>query len=299
MKRTILAATLLLGFALLPATAQQRHSITTNDGAVISYWQAGTGKAIVMLPGWSQSADQFSGQLPLAEKFAVTAVDLRGHGESSKIKNGYHIHRLAMDVHELIESEGLEDVTLLGHSMGASVIWGYWELFGNEHVSKFVIADQTASCAYNPAWSESVKAETGGLWDYNALAATADQIQSETAVQFATDFVNDAFFTKAYPQDKKDYVTSENLKLPRPQAARLIFNHCTLDWRDVIKTIDIPVLIVGGEKSIFNVKALEWIRDAIPGAKLEVFREAEGGSHFMFMENPEKFNALVADFVSR
>jgi non-heme chloroperoxidase len=35
----------------------------------------------------------------------------------------------------------------------------------------------------------------------------------------------------------------------------------------------------------------------MPNAQLELFEAAEGGKHFLFMENPEKFNRLVADFV--
>ena len=33
------------------------------------------------------------------------------------------------------------------------------------------------------------------------------------------------------------------------------------------------------------------------GSRLEIFEEAEGGNHFMFMENPERFNRLVDEFL--
>ena len=35
----------------------------------------------------------------------------------------------------------------------------------------------------------------------------------------------------------------------------------------------------------------------IPGADCIIFAADEGGSHFMFYENPEKFNAVVEDFL--
>jgi pimeloyl-ACP methyl ester carboxylesterase len=41
----------------------------------------------------------------------------------------------------------------------------------------------------------------------------------------------------------------------------------------------------------------EWVAEQIPGARLEIFEEEEGGNHFMFIEGYEKFNAIVADFV--
>jgi non-heme chloroperoxidase len=39
------------------------------------------------------------------------------------------------------------------------------------------------------------------------------------------------------------------------------------------------------------------MQSVIPGSRLEIFEEDEGGNHFMFMEKPEKFNAVLADFV--
>ena len=39
------------------------------------------------------------------------------------------------------------------------------------------------------------------------------------------------------------------------------------------------------------------VAEQIPGARLEIFEEDDGGNHFMFIEGHEKFNATVADFV--
>jgi non-heme chloroperoxidase len=35
----------------------------------------------------------------------------------------------------------------------------------------------------------------------------------------------------------------------------------------------------------------------IKGSQFEVFEEAEGGQHFMFIENPEKFNRLIIKYL--
>ena len=96
---------------------------TTNDGVSIHYEIQGTGKTLVMLHGWDQSAKAFCNNVPaLAETYQVITVDLRGHGESGKPSYGYRISRLAMDVKQLLDALELEDVTLLGWSMGCSVV---------------------------------------------------------------------------------------------------------------------------------------------------------------------------------
>src|SRR5262249_28199088 len=108
-------------------------SVTTNDGVTLRYEEAGSGKPLVCIPGWSQTAAQFKHQLSgLSDRYRVIAVDMRGHGESDKPDNGYTIQRLAKDVQDLLVARNLSDVTLMGHSMGSSVIWSYWQLWGND-----------------------------------------------------------------------------------------------------------------------------------------------------------------------
>ena len=40
-----------------------KHSVTTSDGVRLSYLEAGSGKPLVLIPGWSQTAEQFRHQL--------------------------------------------------------------------------------------------------------------------------------------------------------------------------------------------------------------------------------------------
>ena len=90
--------------------------------------------------------------------------------------------------------------------------------------------------------------------------------------------------------------------MPGAYAARLLVDHCSQDWRDVIEHVipklGKPVLVIGGAlNTIFPVEAAQWIAAKIPEARLEIFSADEGGSHFMFVENPEKFNAILKSFI--
>ena len=76
-------------------------------------------------------------------------MDLRGHGESGKPSYGYRISRLAMDVKQLLDALELEDVTLLGWSMGCSVVWSYWDLFRGHRLSKLILVDEPPLCMIN------------------------------------------------------------------------------------------------------------------------------------------------------
>ena len=66
----------------------------------------------------------------------------------------------------------------------------------------------------------------------------------------------------------------------------------------MIPALNLPTLVLGGElASIFPPQAAAWIAAQIPGAQLSIFSRGEGGSHFMFWENPRKFNAVLRDFL--
>ncbi len=88
-----------------------------------------------------------------------------------------------------------------------------------------------------------------------------------------------------------------NLQCPRSLAATLLYNQFHMDWRDRIAKIRKPVLIIGGRKSIIPWKSQVWINQSIPNSQLEIFEAAEGGGHFMLIENSEKFNHLVLQFL--
>ena len=280
------------------AAAQTKEGVfTTSDGVRLHYVEAGRGKALVMIPGWSQTAAQFRSQLEgLSDRYRVIAIDMRGHGESDKPEFGYRIHRLSKDVNEFLAAKGLTDVTLAGHSMGCSVIWGYWELFGGERLSKLVLIDQMPMITANPTWSEKEKIDAGAILDSNSLYGVTNALAGPDGIKTTEGFIS-GMFTKAYPRDQVDWVIQMNLKMPREYAARLLYDHATNDWRDVIPRINIPTLVVGGKSSLVGWRSQQWIGSQIFGSKVVIFEEDEGGNHFMFMENPTKFNKLVADFM--
>ena len=294
--RLIIGAAALFAAGYVQAADIKTGTFKTNDGYTLNYLEAGNGPTIVLIPGWSQTAAEFKDQFDLADRFHVIAIDMRGNGGSSKGSYGYRIQRMSKDVHDFLVEKKLEDVTLVGHSMGSSIIWGYWDLFRNDRVRKIVLDDQIATCTAYPSWSAEQRAQIGASRTPDLLYAAATDLQGANGEELTKKMLS-GMFSKSFPKDEFDWVVAENMKLPREQAARLLINHCTNDWRDILPTINVPTLIIGGDAS-FNKRAThEWLTSQIPGARLVWFGADEGGSHFSFMENPKKFNAVIADFV--
>lgn len=225
------------------------------------------------------------------------------------------MHRYGKDIRELVHHLELRDVVLLGHSMGCSAIWGYWELYEGHRLDKLVLVDQSPCLLANPLWDVNGDEylDAGPLFTPATMHDFINPLIKSPAdsLAFRTSLVegDNVFFTKDFPDQKVkvngqerrvgDWVLEENRKFPDQQASDAFVSHFTNDWRDTIKRIDVPTLVVGGELSIFTPRSQRWIADQVRHGRgrAEIFGKDEGGSHFMFMENPKKFNQLVRDFV--
>lgn len=272
-------------------------SVSTSDGVKLQYLEAGSGKPLVMIPGWSQTAEQFKHQLlGLSDRYHLLALDMRGHGESEKPNFGYKISRLSKDIHDVLIALNLNDATLLGHSMGSSIIWCYWDLFGPERLSKLIFVDQMPFITADPAWPEDEREAAGSIFDPESLYGTINALAGPNGVETTKQFIG-GMVTSAMSEEEKSWIIEKNLRFPRSHAATLLYNHSTQDWRDLIPRINIPTLIVGGRVSLVPWKSQAWIHEQIPGSRLEIFEESEGGQHFMFIEGAEKFNRIVAEFM--
>lgn len=96
-----------------------------DDGVEIRYHTAGLkndGPAIVFVHGWSNNwsfarprYDRFSEIIP------VVALDLPGFGESGSRRSDWTIEAYATDVRAVISDLGLDEIVLVGHSMGAAI----------------------------------------------------------------------------------------------------------------------------------------------------------------------------------
>lgn len=271
--------------------------VATRDGIRLHYIEAGSGAPLILVPGWSQTAAMFRFQLEgLAGSFRVIALDMRGHGQSDKPSYGYRIARLAADLRDALATLGHSGVVLAGHSMGCSVIWSYLEQFGDSGVSKLIFVDQASTITARHTWTVEEKASYGSIFTAQELFDSVERFEGPDGVAETRKFIARRFFTPAFAPQLIEWVTSQNLEMPRALAARLLLDHGAQDWRDVFSRITLPTLVVGAEKSLFTVASQQWIADQIPAAKLEIFKENEGGSHFMWLENPTKFNQLVRNF---
>ena len=258
----------------------------TKDGVNLYYEINGEGKPLVMVHGWDQSSEAFKYNVPeLSKKYQVITVDLRGHGKSDKPSYGYRIARLSKDIYELLEYLDLKEVNLLGWSMGVSIIWSYWELFGAERLAKLIMVDE-------PPFLITMRDNDLGFITYEALQPLLYSIVDDP-VGSTSGFVDGMLVTEEGKRENADFYLNESLKMPAEYVSKLFLHHCAMDWRDVIPTVTLPTLIIGAKKSIAMWESNELTHKLIKGSQFEVFETG----HMMFIEERERFNKTVMDFI--
>ena len=94
------------------------------DGCPLHYWLAGPddGPVVVLTHGFSMDHRLFEAQVEeLAKQWRVLVWDVRGHGKSQPLGEGFSIQRSADDLQAILDREGIAECALVGHSMGGYI----------------------------------------------------------------------------------------------------------------------------------------------------------------------------------
>ena len=120
--------------------------VEANDGVRLYYEDTGCGKPVILIHGGGLSLGWWRKQVPaLSQRFRVIAADTRGNGRSDKTPWGHRTARYAMDVRQIIETLDLDEVTLVGWSIGARTVLSYIELFRDYRLKGVVLVDEVPS----------------------------------------------------------------------------------------------------------------------------------------------------------
>lgn len=279
----------------------QINFFRTTDGVRLSYWEAGQGRPVVFIPGWSGNGAQYVNVLYLLRrKYRVIVLDPRNQGLSENVDYGARISRFAADLKEFVDHAGLKSADFCGWSMGGAVIWSYIDLFGTSGIRKAIFIDQPISIYAHADWSEKERLDAGGMTTspermvaaFTGGAPTNNLVVDMSAVEraMATDspyYVNSESFAREFVRSDPKFM------------GLVLFDHATNDWRDVVsKKINVPTAIFTGEFS-HNLPSQRWMHAAIPGSTLFVYTKAEQGDHFLAFKNPVKFTADLSAFLDK
>jgi len=279
--RTRLTVVLLCMLAVPGIVAQTTKSnfFKTSDGIRIHYLEAGSGRAIVFIPGWTMPAWIWQKQIDeFSKKYDVVAVDPRSQGESDKPTYGHLPETRSRDYKELVDHLGLKQPVLVGWSMACGELVKYAEQFGSDNVGGFVLVD-----GFLP---EKVSPEM-----FVGLSGWMNQLQQDRQKQ-ADGFVR-SMYKKPQMEEYLKRVIDASEQTPADTAAVLIYDMIAVkDFSSGLAKMNRPVLFAYQPDTQPTADFLKSkLGDKV---RLEKF---EGDGHALFVDDAEKFNRVLEDFV--
>ena len=257
------------------------------DGTAIAWSRRGTGPAVVLVHGITESAASFD---PIAERLAATneviTLDLRGHGESHA-GTSYDLAAMAGDVVAVIAGAGLTDgvaapgVHLVGHSLGGAIVTAVGAVLP---VASVVDIDQSLELA---AFKEQLVAAEPLLRDPDqyryVIGAMFESMSGDLLSPDERARVGDL-----RRPDQDVILGVWNLLLTAPEATIAETIDATLaEYRDH----PTPYLAVFGLDPGDDYPA--WLADRVPGSAVEVW--ADHG-HYPHLVDPDRFVDRLHEF---
>lgn len=117
------------------------YAIVNQDKVRLHYVAGGKGPALLLIPGWPQTAYTWHKIMPeLARKFTVIAVDPRGLGDSNRPVAGYDTDNVGRDLHELMQQLGHSTYQVVGHDVG---MWIGYSMAANypDAITRIVLSE--------------------------------------------------------------------------------------------------------------------------------------------------------------
>lgn len=257
--------------------ADAAHSVTSPDGVSIHYDDLGAGDpTLVFVHGWNCDRSYWSGQLDhFARTHRVVNVDLAGHGDSGLNRAEWTMRAFGEDVSSVVTALDLRNVVLVGHSMGGKVIVEAARQLG-DRVAGLVGVDTF---------------HNGGR---KTPQARQDEVFGQLAEDYAgfmQNFVDRTFVEQSEPAIR-DWVLADMSAAPYASAVGARRASGSYDATRVVASLDVPLVLINSDFLPTDTAHLE------AAAKDFRYREMSGVGHFVMLEDPATFNALLAQVLA-
>jgi len=254
----------------------------------------GSGRPVVLIHGWPLSAQAWQPQASVlhAAGYRVVAYDRRGFGHSDKPLSGYRYDDLADDLQRVIDQCGLQDVTLLGFSMGGGEVARYIARCGQSRLHSVVFA-----AAVPPFLMKTADNPEGPLAPEKARQMKRALEQDRSA--FFDGFTKDFFSARgALKVSEAQRGTAIALCHQSAQHAALacIDSFGTTDFREDLKKVRVPTLVIHGDAdAIVPIEGSgQRTHRAVPHSELVTLSDAP---HGLNVSHAQAFNDALLSFL--
>lgn len=269
---------------------------TENGSPIELYFEDhGSGKPVVLIHGWPLSGRSWENQIGalIDAGHRVITYDRRGFGKSSQPWTGYDYDTFAADLDALLQHLDLQDVTLVGFSMGGGEVVRYLGTYGSARIAKAVLA-----AAVPPYLLRSDDNPDGGLDD--ATIAQFEGGVTGDRLAFLEGFVSNFYSAggdELVSQPVHEYARDIAAGASPKGTLDCIAAFGRTDFRGDLAAIDVPTLIIHGDSDqivpfeVSGKRSHEAIKDSTVAL-------IEGGPHGLNATHISEFNKALLEFLA-
>jgi microsomal epoxide hydrolase len=234
--------------------------------------------SILFVPGWTMPAWIWQSQIDyFARDYRVVAMDPRSQGQSSQTNDGLYPAARGRDIKAVVDQLHLAPVVIVAWSMAVVETMAYVDQFGTGDFAGLILVDNDAGG----------RAPADAGQDFGLLKGVLEDRKNS-----ANGFIRQLNLKKPHPEDYVNKLVQASLQIPTNSAVALLVGYFVADYRPVLPKIDKPVVVCAAKSGYMGT--IVAMQKNIPNSKLEIF---EGAGHALFVDDPDKFNALVEDFL--
>jgi pimeloyl-ACP methyl ester carboxylesterase len=260
--------------------------LQVESGVELFYQDRGQrdGPTIVFLHGWGASGAVWDYQvLDLSDRCRCITIDLRGNGASDSPWSKYDYDEYCRDLRTLLSGLDLQDVTLVGWSMGGAIALKYVRDV-RERVGRLVLVGATA-----PRLTQDLDMPFGMPPEQALGLPEAERTNSP---DFRRAIYEGSFRDLPKWKNTAEHFYWISMRMPVHVGYKSLKALLGEDLREGLETIDIPVYSFHGlHDQTADVRWIEWVMARIPSSKFVAFKES---GHACMVEEREKFTQQLA-----
>jgi pimeloyl-ACP methyl ester carboxylesterase len=283
------------------------RKIALDDGAQLFIEEAGPAskRGAVFIHGSCLRTDTWHYQLAGLGDHRLVFYDLRGHGLSQpKGADDYTITRLALDLEHVIEDAGLDEVVLVGHSVGGMIALELCrmrpELWG-DRFKGLVLMNTTHRPAVETLIGGAAVAKLERIVrrPLDVLGSQAHYIERLRKIIKPSDSIFMAVSIAAFgpqPSAKQvDFTYDMLADTPADVIFDLVRSYRDFGVTDHLAEIAIPALVIGGTHDRITVaEASEHLASHLPKAELKLLDRC---GHMSMLERHREVDRLLTGFL--
>jgi pimeloyl-ACP methyl ester carboxylesterase len=279
MSRKILSLLILFAALTLTGSGYSQNSgiALSSDSIEINFGVLGDGKpALVFVHGWSNDRSIWDSQMSyFSKKYKVVAVDLPGFGKSGNNRLNWTIPAFGSDVAAVIEKLDLDNVVLVGFSLGGPVVIETENKIP-DRISGVVLVEalHDVEIYYTP--------ETIKLMDSIYMDVVANPTMEKLK----------PFFRKNKEQSFERVLAMINVpRIGWKESLNNTFLWGNNNRNESLKKMHVPVISINAAQTPTKIEAF---KKFVPSYKAKII---EDSGHVVMWDAPDEFNRLLEESI--